>query len=236
MADTDEQAKSNTFTDDGRLLQTEYAIKHVSKAGTIIGLVCTDGVILLGINPAPSDTVEKIYQLSENIYCVVSGIFSDALRLIKLGQLAAANIKETIGQHPRPSVLCDAIAERKQHYTQSSGARPFGVSFLYAGYDGEYVLYSTDPSGTVNRWRAWSYGQNEELINSGLINDLPTDPMDMETGLTALLRVLNKARESPPDASRTMEILLYRTGGSRMLTEPEIAEILGALEAETRGQ
>jgi len=226
-----QQTTSNTFTEDGRLLQAEYAIKNVSKAGTIVGMVCLDGVILVGINTAVSPTAEKIYKLSDSSYCAVSGIFSDALRLIKYARLTSANIREIIERDPSPETLTNAIAREKQRYTQSSGSRPFGVSFLYAGYeDDRYVLYSTDPSGTVNKWRAWSFGTNEDTINSGLVNDLPEQCMGLEEGLVALLKTISKARENTPDVSKLMEVLLFKSDGARMLKADEIDAVLSRLE------
>ena len=39
------------------------------------------------------------------------------------------------------------VCDLKQGYTQYGGLRPFGVSFLYAGYDINYgfQLYHSDP-------------------------------------------------------------------------------------------
>lgn len=49
--DTDKLSKDNfnAFNEEGRILQVEYAIKNVSNAGTTLGLVCKDGIFLLGI-------------------------------------------------------------------------------------------------------------------------------------------------------------------------------------------
>lgn len=234
---SDQQTSSNTFTEDGRLLQAEYAIKSVSKAGTIVGLACKDGVILIGINPTESTSIEKIYKLNNTIHCVVSGIFSDALRLIKFARLASANIHEIIDQDPSISVLCDAIAEEKQKYTQKAGSRPFGVSFLYCGYeDDSYALYSTDPSGTVNRWKAWSFGCDEDAINSGLRNELPEAPMSLDDSVVALLRIIGKARENPPNVSKKMEVLLYKKDHAKILKAEEIEQILHKVELENTGK
>ncbi len=224
---TREQTKSNVFTEDGRLLQTEYAIKNVSKAGTIVGLTCSDGVILMGINNEPSRNIEKIYKISDTIYCAVSGIFSDALRLIKYARLTSANIEEVIGEESKLSVLCNKIAMKKQQYTQGSGARPFGVSFLFCQYENdEYVLYATDPSGTVNRWRAWAFGKNEDTINTSLKNELPANNQSLEESLKILLRIVEKARENPSDAYKTMEILVYKKDQVKILEAEEIRKIL----------
>lgn len=232
----EQQINRNTFTDDGRLLQAEFAIKNVSKAGTIAGLVCTDGVILLGINPFKATTSEKIYQISEKVFLAVSGIFGDALRLIKFSRLECAKIKEIIGTYPKVSVLCNSISKEKQKYTQMVGARPFGVSFLFSGCeDNRYVLYSTDPSGTINRWKACCFGMDSDSINGGLRNDLPDDGMSLETGVVSLLRIIGKAREWSSDSAERMEILLFSENRSRMMGTEEIRAIIESIEEKKLG-
>lgn len=230
---SEQQTTRNTFTEDGRLLQAEFAIKNVSEAGTIAGMVCTDGVILLGINLTPSATIEKVYQINEKTYSVVSGIFSDALRLIKFARLECANARETTGLYPKVSILCDKISMEKQSYTQMAGARPFGVSFLFSGYEnGEYVLYSTDPSGTVNRWRACCFGLDSDAINGGLRNDLPEAEYTVEEGILNLLRIMGKAKEWGNDTAERMEVLLFSEGGARMMKIDEIKNIIKLVEDE----
>ncbi len=53
----------------------------------------------------------------------------------------------------------------KQSYTQHGGLRPFGVSFLYAGYDRHhgFQLYLSDPSGNYGGWKATAIGQNHNV-------------------------------------------------------------------------
>jgi 20S proteasome alpha/beta subunit len=49
-----------------------------------------------------------------------------------------------------------------QEYTQSGGVRPFGVSLLVAGLDGDGTpaLYQVDPSGAYFGWKATAIGKS----------------------------------------------------------------------------
>ncbi len=49
---------------------------------------------------------------------------------------------------------------RAQGYTQFGGLRPFGVSFLFAGWDAVhgFQLYQSDPSGNYGGWKATCIG------------------------------------------------------------------------------
>ena len=42
-----------------------------------------------------------------------------------------------------------------QRYTQSNGARPFGISLLIVGFDEGHTpkLYQTEPAGTYHEWK-----------------------------------------------------------------------------------
>jgi len=53
------------------------------------------------------------------------------------------------------------VCDYKQSYTQFGGLRPFGVAFLFAGYDTHYgfQLYQSDPSGNFSGWKATVIGK-----------------------------------------------------------------------------
>jgi 20S proteasome subunit alpha 3 len=65
--------------------------------------------------------------------------------------------------------LCDL----KQSYTQFGGLRPFGVSFLFAGWDEHhgFQLYQSDPSGNFSGWFATAIGANNAAAQSILKTD-----------------------------------------------------------------
>jgi 20S proteasome subunit alpha 3 len=53
------------------------------------------------------------------------------------------------------------------------GQRPFGVSFLFAGWDEhhKFQLYQSDPSGNYGGWRAKAIGANNQAAQSILKSD-----------------------------------------------------------------
>lgn len=57
--------------------------------------------------------------------------------------------------------LVREVAAVMQEFTQSGGVRPFGVSLLLAGFDGEGPqLFQIDPSGSYFGWKASAIGKN----------------------------------------------------------------------------
>ena len=64
--------------------------------------------------------------------------------------------------------LVQNLCDTKQGYTQYGGLRPFGVSFLIAGWDVHhgFQLYQSDPSGNYGGWKATAIGANNQAAQS----------------------------------------------------------------------
>merc|ERR1712025_282219 len=80
-------------------------------------------------------------------------------------------------QEPIPvEQLVEYVCNYKQAYTQYGGLRPFGVAFLFAGYDTKYgfQLYQSDPSGNYSGWKATVIGANNQAGKSLLKNEYGT--------------------------------------------------------------
>ncbi len=107
-----------------------------------------------------SKTAEKMYKLDEHLACAVAGITSDANILINTARVAAQRYTFTYGEPMPVEQLVQSLCDTKQGYTQFGGLRPFGVSFLFAGWDAVhgFQLYQSDPSGNYGGWKATAIG------------------------------------------------------------------------------
>ena len=69
--DTNRNGQTTIFSPEGRLYQVEYALEAISHAGTALGILATDGVVLAAERKVTSklleqDTsAEKLYILNE---------------------------------------------------------------------------------------------------------------------------------------------------------------------------
>jgi len=99
--------------------------------------------------------------------------------------------------------LCDT----KQGYTQFGGLRPFGVSFLFAGYDNNFgfQLYMSDPSGNYGGWKAGAIGANNQAAQSMLKQDYKDD-ISREEAVQLALKVLSKTMDSTTLSSEKLEL------------------------------
>ncbi|EIJ88361.1 20S proteasome subunit alpha 3 [Nematocida parisii] len=173
---------TNTFSEEGRIHQVEYAIKSISSAGPAIGIKCTDGIVLLGkaIDDALTLTQdEKVYQINDNTVVIVSGLYADSNLLVNYTRVIAQEYLMKYEQNMSPRQISMALCKTMQKYTQGGGMRPFGVSFMFAGWNakGEYSLYSVDPSGTLSDYTAHAFGEGDKAILAVLDEHKPSNPL-----------------------------------------------------------
>uniref|UniRef100_A0A7N8X603 Proteasome subunit alpha type-4 n=1 Tax=Mastacembelus armatus TaxID=205130 RepID=A0A7N8X603_9TELE len=196
-------SRTTIFSPEGRLYQVEYAMEAIGHAGTCLGILANDGVLLAAerrnIHKLLDEVFfsEKIYKLNEDMACSVAGITSDAnvltneLRLI--AQRYLLQYQEPIPCEQLVTALCDI----KQAYTQFGGKRPFGVSLLYMGWDKHYgfQLYQSDPSGNYGGWKATCIGNNSAAAVSMLKQDYKEGEMTLSSALALAVKVLNKTMD-----------------------------------------
>lgn len=89
-----------------------------------------------------------MYRLDEHVAVAVAGLTADANILINKARLTAQQYQFTYQELMPVDQLVKRLCDIKQGYTQFGGMRPFGVSFLYAGWDEQngYQLYHSDPA------------------------------------------------------------------------------------------
>ncbi len=169
------------FAPDGRILQVEYAEKIVRFGSSSIGVVCKNGVIIIS-NRRQKDkliveeSANKINEIDEHIIVVSSGIMSDAKVLIEKARVLAQQHRVTYDSPVSTESIVQDIADIKQQFTQYSGARPFGVSMIFAGVDNNKPsLFATDVTGNYLKYRATSIGENDDKIKEKLKEKYRTD-------------------------------------------------------------
>jgi len=109
---------------------------------------------------------------------------ADANILIDQARLNAARYAYQY-QEPIPiENLVEHVCNYKQAYTQYGGLRPFGVAFLFAGYDEAhgFQLYQSDPSGNYSGWKATVIGANNQAGKSLLKTEYGVSKKDAAKG------------------------------------------------------
>ncbi|KAI3425062.1 hypothetical protein D9Q98_008439 [Chlorella vulgaris] len=204
------------FSPEGRLYQVEYAMEAISNAGSCVGILAKDGVVLAAEKRITSKLLdtqavgvrrEKMYRLDDHIACAVAGITADANILINNCRLQAQRYL-FVYQEPMPvDQLVRGLCDTKQGYTQYGGLRPFGVSLLYAGWDKHrgFQLYQSDPSGNYGGWKATAIGANHQAATNVLQGDFKEE-LSLEEAIKLVVKVLSKTMDSTTLSPEKVEL------------------------------
>jgi 20S proteasome subunit alpha 3 len=129
--------------------------------------------------------------------CAVAGMTADANILINFARQAAQRYLLTYNEDIPCEQLVRRLCDLKQGYTQHGGLRPFGVSFIYAGWDPQrqFQLYQSNPSGNYGGWKATSVGANNASAQSLLKQDYKEE-CDLKEACGMAVKVLSKTMDS----------------------------------------
>jgi 20S proteasome subunit alpha 3 len=212
-------SRTTIFSPEGRLYQVEYAMEAISQAGSAVGILAKDGIVLAAEKRITSKlldirkSTEKTYVIDDHVVCAVAGISSDANILINYTRQSAQKYRLNY-QEPIPiEQLLQTVCDLKQSYTQFGGLRPFGVSFLFAGWDEYYgfQLYQSDPSGNYGGWKATAIGANNQAAQSMLKSDYKIGEVDLHEALLLAVKVLGKTMDTTtptPDKRKFSKLIV----------------------------
>jgi 20S proteasome subunit alpha 3 len=228
----------------GRLFQVEYAIAAIQNAAAAVGIQTREGVVIAGEKKiaskllAPPKSSEKMYKVDDHVFCAVAGLTSDANILINYARVAAQRHAYTYGEPQPVEQLVQLVCDYKHGYTQHGGLRPFGVSFLFAGWDKHhgFQLYQSDPSGNYSGWKATAIGANSASGTSTLKAEYKED-LGLEEAQALAMKVLTKAMDTTHPTSEKIEVALLArdaaTGAisQRPLTPAEVDALIARVAA-----
>ena len=186
------------FAPDGHILQVEYAEKTIRLGSASIGIVCKDGVVIVADRRQKDvllveESANRINEVDEHILVVFAGITSDARVLIEKARVIAQQHRVTYDSAPSTESIVRDIADVKQQFTQYGGARPFGVSMMFAGINGKPVLYTTDITGNYLKYKANAIGENDEKLRK-LLREKYTEGLTSDEGIKLALEIFKEVQ------------------------------------------
>lgn len=183
----------------------------------------------------------------------LAGLTSDANILIRQARVIAQRHLFRYDEPIPVEMLVQQLCDYKHFYTQTGGLRPFGVSFLYAGWDRHrgYQLYMSDPSGNYGGWKAAAMGSNSQSATSTLKSEY-RDDLTLAEAKQLAVRILTKAMDTTAPTADRMDVFTLQhvadtpaeTTDShfadakdrifqRRLNDEEVGELIAAVAAET---
>jgi proteasome alpha subunit len=227
------------FSPDGRLYQVEYAREAVKRGSASVGVRTAEGVVLAADRQTRSplieeESIEKIHEADAHVGIASAGHVADARQLVdfarRQSQVERLRYDEPIGIETLSKRTTDHI----QQYTQTGGARPFGVALLIGGIeDGRPRLFEADPSGTPYEWQAVAIGGGRDQIQDHLEAEY-TPEMDLEGGVTLALEALAAASDDLEAGSVDIATIDTESERFESLSTADVEEY--AAEADLGGE
>ncbi|KAH9942353.1 N-terminal nucleophile aminohydrolase [Epithele typhae] len=210
-------SRTTIFSPEGRLYQIEYAMEAISHAGTVLGVLSKDGVVLAAEKKVTGKLLdmsgakdggyggsgEKIFLLNSNVVAGVAGITADANSLVNYARQAAQRHLFMYNEDIPVESLAQRLCDLKQGYTQSPAIRCLApVRGVRPHY--EFQLYHSDPSGNYSGWKATCIGANNGTATSLLKQDYKED-ISVEDAIELVLKVMSKTMDSTTLGSEKLE-------------------------------
>ena len=191
--------KITSFCPEGRLRQVEYALESIRSGKSIIGINTKFGIVIAcdkSINSILEENdrySDNIFLIDNHIFCVTTGAGPDANVLINHARLQTQLYKQIYQELIPVNKLVNVLCDIKQQFTQSGGKRPYGASFMIAGWDSffGFQLFRTDPSGNYSGWKAVAIGNNS-ILNQSILNEETKDDIDLYSAIGIIIKIFSK--------------------------------------------
>lgn len=127
----------------------------------------------------------------------------------------------------------------KQHVTQYGGLRPYGVAFVFAGWDRHhgFQVYQSDPSGNFSGWRATVIGQNNQAGKSILKTDFKENA-SITDNLKLAIKIILKTMDSTTPTPERIELSRIVRGADGksvshvVLSDAEVGALIEQVQKE----
>ena len=223
------------FSPDGRLYQVEYAREAVERGSASVGVRTADGVILAADRQPRSslierDSIEKIHSVDTHVGVASAGHVADARQLVDFARRQAQIEQLRYGEQVGVETLTKHVTDHIQQYTQTGGARPFGVALLVGGVEaGRPRLFETDPSGTPYEWKAVAIGGGRDRIQAHLEANYRDDG-DLAGGIDLALGALAVEQDDLTADSVHVATVDAETAAYRTLDPSEVESHVSELD------
>jgi proteasome alpha subunit len=224
------------FSPDGRLFQVEYALETVNRGATILGIACSEGVVLgaeekIETKLQDTDFAWKLYEVDNHLGAAVVGLGSDARILIDQARIYSQSNRLMYDEAIDVEIITKRIGDIKQLYTQHAGVRPFGVAIIFGGVDRTgNRIFATDPSGSYRGYKATAVGIGRETVE-GILKEEYREETSLDETIKLAVKCLNKALEARGEPKRIkISVIPSATKKLRVLTEDEIETYQRGLE------
>ncbi|KAI5185067.1 20S proteasome subunit alpha 1 [Nematocida homosporus] len=194
-----EERVSSAFTEEGTLLQVEYALEASKKGMSCVVLYGKEGIAMAAAKRVPEKLMDANYlssfvEILPGLVAITTGYQMDVQETVMRLKKDAVDFAYDLGRDPTPDLVCRRMADRWQRKTQESHMRLPGVALAVVGYEkGQPLIYYTDCSGTLLPCKGMAFGEGGSAMQKQLekiYKPESTNDEILEQALDALSKAL----------------------------------------------
>lgn len=202
------------------------------KGTTTVGLVCSDGVVLIADKRASmgsfiaSKRAKKTFNINDSVGATVAGSVGDADALMRLIQAEAALYE----MNNKKKMTAQAVASLMANILHGSKYFPYLVQLIIAGFNKDKpALYTLDPVGGLTEEMMAATGSGSPMAY-GVLEQRYSEEKTIEENLPISIRALNSAMQRDSATGDGISLVTITKGGFKERTEKEIKEIAEKLK------
>ena len=221
-----------TLSQEGRIYQLEYAEKAVESGSTCMGIIFSDGVILLSEKIRQSKAIvygsnPTIYRISPNIEIAICGLIPDGRNIISRAKLEASSYLKTYGIDISGKILTERLSIYVHAHTCHWSVRPFGCCVLISSFDkdGKYHLFMLENSGNFFEYFSCAHGKGRQFVKAEVEKDnFKIRNLNVNDGLEQALKIIIKSYEGEKETEYDIGIISNESKGKSFLVDKEIVK------------
>jgi 20S proteasome subunit alpha 7 len=221
-----------TLSQEGRIYQLEYAEKAVESGSTCMGIIFSDGVILLSEKIRQSKAIvygsnPTIYRISPNIEIAICGLIPDGRNIISRAKLEASSYLKTYGIDISGKILTERLSIYVHAHTCHWSVRPFGCCVLISSFDkdGKYHLFMLENSGNFFEYFSCAHGKGRQFVKAEVEKDnFKIRNLNVNEGLEQALKIIIKSYEGEKETEYDIGIISNESKGKSFLVDKEIVK------------
>ncbi|KAL0230864.1 hypothetical protein PCE1_003241 [Barthelona sp. PCE] len=202
---------------DGRIYQVEYASKAVDDQETVLGIRCSDGIVLASEIRLPTKHVvegthHRLFLVDDHIIMGCAGLLFDGKALVARAREECSNHRAQSEVEPGIRAIADKVAMEVHSHTLHGVYRPYGsVVFIAGVYKGKPELYCINPSGANLGYFANAAGDGRQLAKTEL-ERLNLADIDVDTAVVEMKRIMDLLKEDAtiPEEFYSREMMVVR--------------------------
>jgi 20S proteasome subunit alpha 7 len=204
-----------TLSQEGRIYQLEYAEKAIETAPTVMGIVCSDGVILASEKIRTNKTIVSgsnptIYSITPTIGMAVCGYLPDGRNLVVRGRQEAKDYLKNFGVEISGKILADRLSYYVQSHTIYWSLRPFGAVAMISSWDrdGSPHLFMVESNGNAFEYFSCCHGKGRQFVKTEVEkNDFALKRKTVKEALLEVVKVLVRSYEGEKETEYDLSII-----------------------------